>query len=309
VGLFRKGDWGLKILSLFLGVVFWVYVSNELNPTKEREFKAISVEARGVGHNLAVSELPGNASVRVQANQNVIAELDTRSIEVYTDLSDAQPGENIVPVRVKVPAGVKVTDLRPQQVTVVLEPLAEKQIPVRLKYTGEPEKGHRLLTARTKPDDIIVRGPESIVNRVDFASIEIGLKGRIKSFSETVPVKVGDDQGNFLEEMLVKRTPAIIDVFITIVPEMPSKKVNLIPLITGEPARGYVVEMTVVEPQEITVTGDETVLNGMAQVFTYPVDITGTDKDVFVDTGPDLPAGVMADRQSVKILVKIGREQ
>jgi len=43
---FIKGHWGLKLLSLLLAVVMWVYVSNDQTTTVEQEFKAVPVDIR-----------------------------------------------------------------------------------------------------------------------------------------------------------------------------------------------------------------------------------------------------------------------
>lgn len=303
-----KGDWGLKILSVLLAVVLWVYVSNELNPTKNREFKAIPVETRGVGQNLAVSELPGSVSVRVQGNQNVIAELDVRAIEVFVDLSKVSPGKVMVPVQVRVPSGIKVMDLRPQQVSVKLEQMAEKQVPVNARYTDASEKNYKVLTVRTKPDEVIVRGPASVIDTVNYVAVDIKLKNRFQSFGETLPVKVKDETGNSLEERLVKRTPEVVDVFVSIVPDLPAKKVRLVPRVIGEPANGYEVTNIEIEPQEITITGEQDLINTIDRVLTSAVNIEGVREDMFIETAPELPQGVTADRQSLRVLVKIGQE-
>ncbi len=305
---FGKGDWGLKILALLMAVVLWVYVSNDQNPTKEQEFKAVPVEVRGVGANLAVSEIPGSINVRVQANQNVIAELNPRAIQVFVDLSSAKAGKTVVPVQVKAPTGVKIVDLRPQEVTVKLEPLAEKQVPVKIHSENETRSGFKVFAADTKPEEVILRGPKGILDRVDFATADINLKDRDRSFGGTVPVRVIDETGSYLEEGLVKRSPPSVDILVSIVPDMPTKTVQAVPQITGEPAKGYAVKMTVVEPPELVITGELNVLNGLPRVFTRPIDITGAANDVFMNIEPDLPNGVAANRQSLKVLVKIGRE-
>ncbi len=308
MGWFGKGDWGLKILSIILAVVLWVYVSNELNPTKDKEFKAVPVEVRGVGQNLAVSEMPGTVNVRVQANQNLIADLDVRSIEVFVDLSRVRPGETVVPVQVKAPGGVKVTDLRPQQVPVKIEPMAEKQVPVQVNYLNSPGEGYKLLAVKATPDEVIIRGPKSLIDRVAAVSVDIQLKNREKSFGETLPVKVIDETGNFREERFVTRTPSLVDVFVTIVPDLPERKAGVIPQITGTPAAGYTVQTVAIEPEELTITGEPELINNIQSVNTLPVNINGAKEDVYTEVGPDLPHGVSADRQSLRVLVKIGRD-
>ncbi|PKM47508.1 MAG: hypothetical protein CVV03_03020 [Firmicutes bacterium HGW-Firmicutes-8] len=307
MGRFGIGNWSLKALSLILAVVLWIYVSNELNPTKEQEFKAVPIESRGTGPNLAVTLPPGGVNVRLQASQNVMAGLSQKNIEVFVDLSQSKPGKTMVPVQVRVPAGIKVTDLRPAEIHVMVEPIAEKQVPVKVHYSNMTEKGYRVVAVKSKPDEVILRGPKSIIDKVDFASIDVNVKGRNKSFNETVPVRVSDNKGAFLEETAVKRTPSAVEILVSIGLDNLSKTVQVVPRLTGKPTEGYIVTLVEVEPVELVINGPTDLINGISQITTQPVDITGAQADVSVDVQPELPQGVTANRPSIKVLVKIGQ--
>lgn len=303
-----KEDWYLKVLSLLVAVVLWVYVSNEMNPTKEQEFKDMGVDIRGMSSNLAVSELPGSVSIRVQGSQDVIADLSPRSIEVFVDLSNVGAGKNVVPVQVRVPRDVKVVDLKPQQVPLRIEPVSEKQIPIHVRAGDGAAKGYKTAAIQTKPDEVIIRGPKSVVDKVNLATVDINMRNKQRTFSETIPVRVVDDLGAFVEERLVRRVPPVVDVFVSIVPDLPSKKVKVLPVITGEPKQGYAVTMTVVDPPELVITGPWDIIGKMTEISTKPIDIKEADKDVYVDVSPELPNGVVANRQSLRVLVRIGKD-
>ncbi|HWJ03552.1 MAG TPA: CdaR family protein, partial [Verrucomicrobiae bacterium] len=213
-----------------------------------------------------------------------------------------------IPLEVQVPSGVKVVDLRPQQATIRIEPLSEKQVPVKVRFEDSPAKGYKVGAVQTKPDVIIVRGPKSIVDGVSFAVVDISIANKQKSFSETVPDRVADELGTIIEERLIKRIPSMVDVFVSIVPDLPSKKVPVIPVLTGEPGLGYAVTMTVIDPPELTVTGPTDVLERISQISTKAIDITGAQSDLYIDIAPETPPGVVANRQSLKVLIRIGKE-
>lgn len=306
---FRKGDWGLKLLSLLMAVVLWVYVADEQNPPEEREFKAVPVETRGLGPDMTVLQAPGTVNISVQANRNIMSELSLRSIEVYVDLSGAKPGRNNVPVLVKVPPEVVVTGLAPKNVEITLDILAERQVPVKVKFSGQPAAGYRVMNIKTNPEEIILRGPKSIIDRVASADIDIKVNDRDRTFGESVPVRISDRSGNFLEEKVVKRSPQTVDVVVTIAEEKPSKTVPVVANITGQPADGSVVTGTVVEPASVVITGNRSAIDGISELTTQPVDIAGAATDLQLEVSPVLPAGVTADRQTVRVLVKIEPRQ
>jgi len=304
---FVKGNWGLKLLSLLLAVVLWVYVANEQNPLEEQQFKSIPVAVRGVGSNLVVSQQPGTVNLKVQAKQNIISELRLKTLEAFIDLSGLGTGKHSVLVQVKVPADVKVTDLTPDRVDVTLEQIIEKQVPVKLRTVGSPGEGYKVLAMKVKPEEIIVRGPKSMVDRVGSASVEVVLGEKTRSFGETLPVKISDKSGRFLDEKLINRTPQVAEILVSIVHDMPAKTVRVVPRITGQPAPGFTVTMTAVDPPELIITGSRDAVSQINEVSTQPVDISGATADIYVDAAPQLPPGVTANRESLRVLVKIGQ--
>lgn len=306
--MLRKGDWGLKLLSIAMAVVLWVYVTNELNPTKEKDFKNIPVDIRGLGQNLAASDLPESVNVRVSANQDVIGDLNAKSIETYIELGNVGPGEQEVPVKVKVPSGVTVTDLRPQRVKVKLEKMGEKQVPVVIKPLADPMEGYRVLSTEAIPNEVILRGPESALGQIKNAFVEVQMEDRQRSFSENIPIRLADTSGNNYEANLVTSNPQVVKVFSSIVPDLPTQNVQVMPKIEGKPAEGYAVSMTVVDPNTLQITGQQKLIEGITEVYTMPVDIEGAKQDVFKEVLPDLPAGVTGNRQTINVLVKISKK-
>lgn len=305
---FTKGNWGLKLLSILLAVVMWVYVSNDQATTTEHEFKAVPVNVRGLTGNLVVSEAPGKVTVRVQAEQNMIAKLTPRSVEAYVDLDAVKAGRSVVPVQVKVPTGVKVVDLRPPEVTVVLEPIVTKQVAVKIQATSVPAEGLKVLGMQVKPEVVVLRGRQSILNQVDEVFVEVDLQNRSQTFGESLPVRVSDTEGRLLEEAAVQRTPQSVNLLVTIGPGLLSKTVKVVPEIIGEPAKGYAVTLTSIDPADLVITGESDVISLLTEVRTNPVDVTGADKDLTVDAELMLPQGVTANRQLIRVVVKIGPE-
>lgn len=66
--------------------------------------------------------------------------------------------------------------------------------------------------------------------------------------------------------------------------------------------------MTSIDPTDLVITGESNVINTLTQLSTKPIDVTGASKDLAVNVEPVLPQGVIANRQAVRILVKIGQE-
>jgi YbbR domain-containing protein len=305
----RGGTWPIKILSLLLAVFLWMYVTNELNPTKEQVLRQIPVETRELGAGLAVLDMPRQVTLRVQGNQNVMADLSPRSVEISVDLSRVQVGNNRLPVKVKLPSGVRLVDVTPDQITVQIDRLAEKHVHIRAEATSRAAEGYRQMKPVVKPSQVLIKGPQKALASIDAVLARVDLKDRTANVLETVPVQFLDRQGKVVGKPGVEVTPAQVEVFVPIVVELPSKTVPVRTPVTGTPAEGLTVTAVIPEPKTVTVTGSREALAGITEVVTEAVDVTGVQEDTLKAVRLRLPAGVISPAApEVRVLVRVGPE-
>lgn len=303
----NRSLWLMRIISILLAVFLWIYVTNELNPTKEQVLRQIPIETRGLETGLVVGDMPDNVSLRVQGNQNVMADLTGKSVEVWVDLNGVREGNALVPVQVKLPAGVRLMDISPGKVTVQIERIVEKHVRVKVETTSRPADGYRQMKPAAKPSQVVIKGPESVLAAVDAAAARVDMQGRTGNVLETVPVQLIDRQGRVVDNPGVAVVPGQVEVFVPVVNELPSKTVPVRVTVTGIPAEGQVVGEVIPEPRTVTVTGRREVLDGIREIATEAVDVTGAKEDVFKTVRPVLPAGVASPAApEVRVLVKIG---
>jgi len=304
---YRGGAWPIKVISVLLAVFLWIYVTNELNPTKEQVLRQIPIEPRRLAAGLAVAAMPGEVSLRVQSSQNVIADLTGKSVEVWVDLSGVRAGENRLPVQVKLPAGVRLTDVSPGQITVEIDRLTEKHVHVKAEVTSRPAEGYRQLKPVVKPSQVVLKGPEKVLAHIEGALARVDIQDRTGNVLETVPVQLVDRQGKVVEKPGVHIVPGQVEVFVPVAAELPSKTVPLKVTVTGTPAEGLVITAVIPETKTVTVTGQREILAGIRVISTEAVDVTGAGEDVFKTVRPVLPAGVTSTgAPGIGVLVKIG---
>jgi YbbR domain-containing protein len=70
------------------------------------------------------------------------------------------------------PRGVKVVRITPAQVTLELERVARKSVPVHLRLDGKPPAGLQVADTKVAPDTVQVSGPASDVENVQAANTE-----------------------------------------------------------------------------------------------------------------------------------------
>ena len=188
---FPHGDVPLRLASLALAVGLWFVIAGK--QTAERGL-AVPVELRNVPRDLELTGDPANTvDVRVRASPGLIDSLDSGKMLATIDLAGAEEGERIVqltPDRIRVPFGFRVVKITPALLTLNLERIERKTVPVRPRLIGRPAAGFEVAEVTSDPAEVTVAGPRSRVQEIESAFTEpVSVDGRNGTVEE--PVNVG----------------------------------------------------------------------------------------------------------------------
>lgn len=296
-------DWrniSIKLLSLLLAFILWVYVSNEQNPVREKILN-VSLDHTGLSQNFMITGgMPESIRVRVQGNPNQLANLSPGDFKAVVNIPEGKTGDLALPVQVTAPAGLRVTQVSPEEVRISVDRLAERQISVAVSLRGTPAQGYTALVPVSQPNTVVVRGPARVINDISQATVAVDIQSAVKDVEQTLPVNVGG--GN------VSLSPSTVRVVVPIVSAVASKTVPVSPQVTGTPAGGFTVKRSVSDPASVQVFGPAEVLNGISSIRTEPVDIQGTDKNLAKDVNLVVPQGVTGVQPGqVKVQVEVNK--
>lgn len=185
------GDLPLRLASLALAVGLWFVIAGK--QTAERGL-AVPVELRNVPRDLELTGDPVNTvDVRVRASPGLIDSLDSGKILATIDLAGANEGERIVqltPDQIRVPFGFRVVKIAPAILTLNLEKIERKIVPVRPRLIGRPAPGFEVAEVTSDPATVTVAGPRSRVQEIESAFTEpVSVDGLDRTVQE--PVNVG----------------------------------------------------------------------------------------------------------------------
>lgn len=303
-----KKNWSLAALSLVLAVMLWVFVTDVENPTRTDVFPAtIPIETVNVAQGLAVASLSESAvSVRISAPEETWDDLTRDSFRASVDLSGVSQRQAEVVVRVEVAeaGGVQIVEVSPGRVTVSLETVTAKAVPVRVKLAGAPPLGYDPSPATASPEQVMVSGPESLVNLVEEAVADVNLTGVRVSLRQVFTVTARDSHGGDIDG--VNLEPSTVQVDLPIVQQEFSSVYVVNPSFRGLPADGFGVTDVKVTPSFVTVTAPIEVLQSISTLATEEVDIDGASSDVIRIVGLRLPQGAsVGGQESVTVQVNV----
>lgn len=298
------------ILSFFLAVAVWISAVNAVDPVVQRLLsRPVSIERIGQNANLVIlTEIPNQATVTISAPQSVWDRItnDRTSVRAWVELSGLGPGTHTIPVNVNSLAQpAKVVSKSPQTVTITLEELVTREIPVRLVRRGEPAVGFQADSATLNQDTVVISGPGSLVDSVNEARVTLDISQTNDSITRSIDVLALNASEVVVEGVTI--TPAQVTVDQPVSQRGGYRNVAVKFTSTGQIADGYRLTSMSVFPPTVTVFSSNPALIDRLPGFveTSPLDMTGVRDDVEIRLPLNLPNGVEVVGDQT-VLVQVG---
>ncbi|HEX8146337.1 MAG TPA: CdaR family protein [Pyrinomonadaceae bacterium] len=176
-------DWTLKALALLITLGLWYAVTTQRAPATKR-LHDVPLEFLLPGGVDIGNDPVDKVDVMLVGSQDKLAVLTARDLVAQVDVTGLLPGDRnprLTPnnVSMDLPEGVLIREIMPRSLTLHLEPVVEREVPVEARFEGEPPPGFARGAATVTPDRVRVRGPESHIRAVERAFTEtISLAGR-----------------------------------------------------------------------------------------------------------------------------------
>ena len=291
------------LLSLTIAFGLWLYVVTNVSVEGETTFHDISVQFIGEtalenrGY-VITSGMDATVDLRLQGARTNLNKLTSSSISIKVDLSRIyDPGTHKVEYDIIYPGDVPsnaftVLNKVPDAITITVEDLESKEVPVRVRYEGSvpddylDDRDNALLDYQS----IAIKGPASVINRIDRAEIYVDLNGRTESISGKYAYTLCDQQGEPVDAALVVAETAEVRFDLTILrfKELPVTY-------TIAPGGGATADDVTVTPDipAIRVSGSNAVLEQLTQINLGIIDLARIEEDTRLTIPVDLPDGVL----------------
>lgn len=261
-------------LSAVIALALWVYVITTVNPESEETFYDIPVsyqndvlEERGL---MIVSEKP-TVTLKLKGNRSDLNELDANNITILVNLAAIQaPGTQMVKYDVSYPANLpsnafETLSQTPNLLKLKVENKIKKFVPIQLEYIGNVPEG--FVDDRENPlmdtNVIEVSGPESSVDQIDHAAIQVDLTDRTESVVGAYSYVLCDAGGEPVDAQMVTTNVEEVNLSVKI---QRLKEVPLVlNLVDGGGATGDTCKVTL-DVESIWVAGTENKLRDLNEV-------------------------------------------
>lgn len=278
-------------LSVILSVTFWARLTLEQNPERRDTYPTeIPVEARGLPAGLVVANDIPPVKLRIAAPQENWRFLEPSSFRAIVDLSDSQSGLVQADVQVEaVDPEVRIIERTPQKVSLRVEELRTKTVPVQVTQTGSVPFGFKVGEPLVNPPTVEISGPSSSVEKANVAAVTVKLDDTRSTVDRSLKPEARGPGGVVAG---VRVEPQTVTVTVPVEQIAGSKTVSVVPRVRGQPAPGYWQGPISVDPTAVQIVADPAVLDTVSVLNTAEVDISGADGEVVRSVPIVRPQGV-----------------
>ena len=186
-------------LMLLGSLLFWLLGSFE--PVQSLSVNEIDIIIPVDPHKLPdgltlAGPAPTEIEIRVKGPPEVLEDLRRNVPKYPLDLSAAAVGVESIAVNpdlIPLPGEVKVTRVNPAYLSVRVDRLIKKQVPVRVFVSGDPVSSYAVSGALAKPSTILICGPETAVRFVDeLFTKPVDVTARSESFKKEIAVDLAE---------------------------------------------------------------------------------------------------------------------
>jgi YbbR domain-containing protein len=296
-GFFTR-NLGLKIVAFVFAILLWAYVLVALNPVRSKSISDVPITLEGytdlMSRNLIlVNSDFGLADVEVNATITNHADLDSSRVNCRASLGTiSAAGTYRLPLSVTVQSNLgTVASVNPRTVTVEVDNLVVKTVPVKLELVGTLPEGYEVVS-ESMANSLTIEGAARFIEPTVRAVATVDLTGRTENVEESVDVTFYDKNDNQVSVVTRSQNTPNVTVRLSL---SAFKRVSVQQAVSlADDA--YHTLVSEVSPSSVVVYGDSDVLATIESLSTQSLVLPAESGVVSRELSLLLPEGVTLKR-------------
>ncbi len=205
-------------LAIVIAFGLWLYVITTVSPGSEEVFDGIPVVFSGETvlqqeRGLMITNISSETvTLRLSGNRSDLAQVNRGNITVKADLSKIyEPGSQLqLAYTVSFPGNLSsnafvIESKNPGYLYITVERRVTKEVPIEIQWMGSAPEGYMSDRENSTLDytSVNVTGPESVVNQIEKATIQVDLTDLRETVSQTFRYTLCDAEGNPVDAQLI----------------------------------------------------------------------------------------------------------
>ena len=285
----------VQIVSLFISIGLWLYVTNTENPIRTVEVSKVPVQLLNANDlsKQGMALVPNQSiyvDLKVEGYSQDVYKLNKDNFSIKIDLAEyaLKLGDNSIPITiVDTPSNVTVKNTSNLVVTVKIEEIIEKDFNVESRIDVAAKANYYVAQPQINPETVTVSGPKSLVSQVKGVVV-LGQEDNVfEDIVKNYEVVAIGDSGDTVEgvKLSTERVQVIIKV-------NPGKSV---PIKVGTIGNaGYNINIASMELSQnyVEITGPQYILDSISEIYTEAIDLSRITKNSNMEVALIFPDGI-----------------
>ncbi|SCZ81664.1 CdaR family protein [Acidaminobacter hydrogenoformans] len=295
-----------KILSILFAVVFWLYVMDQVNPEMVKTIPDVKVEMLNLESvqnegMVIMGDKEFYVDVKLKGRRSEVIKVTANDLLITADLEGFQKGTNNIMLNSKIfVSNVAIESLSMNSIKISLDRIVEVAKSVKIEYVGTLAENYTTGDLSVTPQEITVKGPESLVNNISSIRGQLDLTEVSNQLAKEIPVTPVDLDGNVVNGVELGKNYVTVQIGIYKLSNIP---VGI--LTSNEVAEGYKLVKMEVLPAVITIRGNEEIVSNVESIMTEEINLMDLTETTELEVALSLPEGISVPFAEQTATVKI----
>lgn len=296
----------VKVLAILLALASWVVVVYAANPPDSRQILVhVQQDSQQLPGSFVLAHPIADIAVRITGTKEHVDNFQNSSIRATPNFDAIKNvGVQQLPLTVvNTDPNVDLGDV-PNTVTADVDKQASTSVPLVIN-PSKTQVGFEITRLTSVPDHVQLIGPSREIG-IAVAVVDFNFGSRTNPLTQDgLPVMVIDRRspGRPLTDVTV--SPATVKVSIVIEPVAGTLVSTILPQLIGSVAPNYRLTGVSADPPTVTIKGAENLLNGVQQIPTTQINISGLTGDHIFQITLDAPSGLMFQLVTTQLVQQI----
>ncbi len=311
---FLKKDWVIRVISILVSLIIWIYVVYFQNPQYEKWIKNVPITKTNISTDFSNGKLKimstnsDTVDIKVRGSRKSIAKLNNQNIKATVDMIGVdKDGQYSLSSNIVFPiGGISVLNKEPYNFDLTVDKVSNKKFTIEVKKSGSLKSGHEIDTQTITPETISITGPQSVLNSISKAVITVDVNNKSTDIKGNYPIELFDSNNNKIQNADISKSVDNAEALFTVAS---TKEVKIIPNVrfTDIPA-GKNATANITGNKTVFIKGKSSVLENITEIYTKEAVVSNPQNGYTQTVELDIPNNVsLADGEtnSAKIMVNI----
>lgn len=299
----------IKIGCILVSFFLWIMVSSSNNPVKTTVVKNVKVnvvegDALEKASLVKLSNKEFHVDVTIKGASTDVYSVKASDFNLQVDLNknSLKSGNNRLPIIIKKkPENVAIQKQDNLYIDLNLDSIITKKFSVVLNIEGTGNKEGKILNEPYfDVSEVTVKGPSTIVNTIN----KVEAVGKYKDITEgsknTLNIIALDKNNNEVKDIDMDPKQGNVTLTYSKIKSVPVK-INTL----NNPPSNIKIDNISTNVSEVSISGDEDILNSIYSISTESIDLSNIKKDTTVQAKLNIPNGAFLVSSNSKIPVNI----